>query len=317
MSPRSAAASAASDRAAPTAAAAAALRTGLEGRLRAAAAHALRGGGEMGVALAFLPTGERVRWNADALFPTASVIKVAIVAELFAQAAEGRVALDTPVRVIDEALVAGSGVLSLLSPGVVLPLRDLATLAIAVSDNTASNLVLAHVGGPDAVNARMHHAWGLPDTTLHRPIRFFLGPDDPPFTATGTPDDQLRLLTLLAEGRLHDARVSDQVLRLMGEVRDGEMLPRFLPVNPYAAPSGVAAAETTAPLTIAHKTGAITGVRNDVALIRRGSDTLAICVFTRNVPDDRWTAANAGCEAAARVGKLVCDHFFGGGGTER
>jgi beta-lactamase class A len=112
MSPRSAAASAASDRAAPTAAAAAALRTGLEGRLRAAAAHALRGGGEMGVALAFLPTGERVRWNADALFPTASVIKVAIVAELFAQAAEGRVALDTPVRVTDEALVAGSGVLA-------------------------------------------------------------------------------------------------------------------------------------------------------------------------------------------------------------
>jgi hypothetical protein len=33
--------------------------------------------------------------------------------------------------------------------------------------------------------------------------------------------------------------VSDQVLRLMGEVRDGEMLPRFLPVNPYAAPLGV------------------------------------------------------------------------------
>ena len=72
----------------------------------------------LGVAARFLPTGETVFYRADDLFPTASVIKVAIVTELFLREAEGRLDTRTPVTVADDALVGGSGVLAHLTlPG--------------------------------------------------------------------------------------------------------------------------------------------------------------------------------------------------------
>ena len=86
----------------------------------------------MGVALTFLPTGTSLFLNADEVFPTASVIKVAVVAEVFTQAAEGRLLLDERIPVTDDALVGGSGVLSLLTPGLRLPLRAALTYSIGV-----------------------------------------------------------------------------------------------------------------------------------------------------------------------------------------
>lgn len=274
--------------------------------------------GALGVAATFLPTGESVFAHPDDVFPTASVIKIAIVAELFTQAAEKRVDLDAPVTITDDDLVAGSGVLSLLAPGLTLRLRDLATLAIAVSDNTASNLCLNHVGGPAIVNKRMQSAWGMTNTVIHRPIRFVRTGRDrsahgggPVYehTATGTPRDFLRLLTLLANGAVHDRAVSDQTLRLLGETQDNTLLPRYLAVNPYADDLGVGPAA----FSVRHKTGAVGGVRNDAGLITRagGGGTLAVCVFTKGVTDGRWTPANAGSEAVARIGQLLCEHFFG------
>ena len=53
---------------------------------------------------------------------------VASAADRDRQAAERRLDLDAPMTVTDASLVEGSGVLSLLTPGLILPLRDLAML---------------------------------------------------------------------------------------------------------------------------------------------------------------------------------------------
>src|SRR5262249_41689596 len=151
---------------------------------------------------------ETVFYNSDEVFPTASVIKIAIVSELFTQEAEGRLSRQERVTVTEPEFIAGSGVLSLLTPGLTLPLADLAMLTICISDNTASNLCLRAVGGPDAVNRRMSEAWGLTATTIHRPIKFDLTPDDPPHTATGSPRDMMTLVAALANGEVHSRTVS-------------------------------------------------------------------------------------------------------------
>ena len=263
-------------------------------------------GGTLGVAATFLPTGESVWLNADTVFPTASVIKVAIVAELMTQVAEGRLDLDTPVMVSPNEIVGGSGVLSVLTMPLTLPLRDLVMLTISESDNTASNRCLQAVGGPSVVNARMRAAWGMTDTTIHRPIKFALEPGDPPATATGTPRDMLALLTRLANGEVHNRETSNAVLELMGHVTDNDLLGRFLEVNPYAGDLRV----ETPPFILRHKTGAVTGVRNDAAVIERTGEILAVCVYTKKVKDTRWTAAHAGAEVVAQVGKLLADYFW-------
>jgi hypothetical protein len=160
----------------------------------------------------------------------------------------------------------------------------------------------------------MRDEWGMTGTTIHRPIRFHLNPADPPHTATGTPRDHLTLMVRLAEGRIGPRPdVAENVLRLLAETQDSSMLPRHLPISRHASALGLPAP----PFTVRHKTGGVTGVRNDAGLVTRknrdGADeTLAICVFTRDLRDARWTPANAGDEAVAEVGRLACEHFFGG-----
>jgi beta-lactamase class A len=264
-------------------------------------------GGTLGAAATFLPTGEAVSYRADVEFPTASVIKIAIITELFLQVESGALSAESLVEIPESAFVPGSGVLADLTPGLSLPLGDLATLTISVSDNTASNLCLAAVGGPSAVNARMHDTWGMKNTTIHRPIKFALGPDDPRYTATSTPQDMQTLVQHLGEGTIIPQAVCDQVIRRLGYVVDGELLPRYLDVNPYASDQHL----EDPPFVVRHKGGAINGVRGDAGLITRGDETLAVCVFTKEVADGRWTAVNRGSEAVARVGRTLSDYFFG------
>lgn len=252
----------------------------------------LGAGGVLGVAARFAPTGETVHWRADEVFPTASCIKIAIVHEVLAQGLD----LAQPVTVAPEDAVGGSGVLADLTLPLTLTLGDLATLAISVSDNTASNLCLRAAGGPDAVNARLA-GWGLAAIRIHRPIRFFLGPDDPPHTATGTPAAFLEMLPRLHEG----------VWSRMALVHDTEMLARPLTLNPFADALGVARPA----FAVRHKPGAVTGVRNDVGRIEQGGRALDIAVFTKGCPDPRWSVDNAGCLVVARVAALLVDRFFG------
>lgn len=249
------------------------------------------GGGTLGLAAAF--AGESVRYQAETLFPTASSIKIAIVEEVFRQGLD----LAQPITVTEADFVGGSGVLASLAPGVTLPLGDLATLAITVSDNTASNLCLRAVGGPEAVNARLA-SWGCTQTKIHRPIKFQLEESDPPHTATGTPDDFLKIL----------AQLGPETKARMAQVSDTAMLPRLLGVNAYATDLRVA----PPPFKVAHKPGAVSGVRNDVGFIEQNGKTLTVAVFTKGCPDPRWTVENAGCLAVARAVEHLTERFFRG-----
>ena len=287
-------------------------RTELDARLRAC--EETLDGGTLGLAALFLPTGEALYYNADETFPTASTIKVAIVAELLVQRETKRLPdawfENAAIEITPADLVGGSGVLShLTTPGLRLSLSDLALLTLKISDNTASNLCLKTVGGPDAVNQAMHNAWQMPGTRIHRPIKFHIdiAAGDAPHTATGTPRDMCVFMEQVAKRTLHSAPVSEQMEEWLLTVSDAEMLGRHLNVNPYAG--DLENAEP--PFVVAHKPGAVTGVRNDAGIIRRGEAALAICIYTKNCSDLRWTPANRGTEAVAAASKIVVRHFFG------
>lgn len=235
------------------------------------------GGGVLSVAAEC--GGEVFSFHSDRVLPTASSIKIAIVEEVFRQGLD----LAQPVVVTEADYVPGSGVLATLTPGLALPLGDLATLAITVSDNTASNLCLRAVGGPEAVNARLLEG-GCTATKIHRPICFALQPGDPPHTATGTTQDFVRIL----------GKLGPETLRRMRQVSDTAMLPRFL--TGYSC---------------AHKPGAVTGIRNDVGQVERDGKKLTLAIFTQGCPDLRWSVENVGCLVVAKVAQRLTERFFG------
>src|SRR5206468_9904095 len=105
----------------------------------------------------------------DELFPSASVIKLPLVMTLYADATRGLIDLDERVAVGDR--IDGSGVLRHMRDVERLSLRDLAMLAIIVSDNTATNRLIERIGvdrGGDWLRE-----WGCPKARLSRKVYDF------------------------------------------------------------------------------------------------------------------------------------------------
>jgi beta-lactamase class A len=244
---------------------------------------------------------EPILFRADDIFPTASVMKLAVLVEYLAQVAAGELAPDRQVVVRAGDQVGGSGVLKDMQPGLRLTLHDLATLAITVSDNSAANLLIERVGGLARINARLR-ALGLRNTTMGRPFIF-----DTPSDNTGSPADFLRLLLLLARHQLISPAVSHQMLDLMRRQQFMEYIPRYLPYHPFAAEYGLAQT-----VTIANKVGMLRGTVNDAAIITTPTVSYALVIFTRHCQDTTPDPDNEGALLVGRLSRRVYDYFLGG-----
>src|SRR5439155_20878941 len=123
--------------------------------------------GVLGVAILDLSTGRTLFLNADEVLPTASSIKIAILAELYHQAQQGKLKLTDAYTLQSSDLVGGSGITGALTPGVTrLTLRDVAALMISVSDNSATNVIIDRIG-MENINALLD-SLGLAHTRLRR-----------------------------------------------------------------------------------------------------------------------------------------------------
>lgn len=245
--------------------------------------------------------GRRIAYRADEVFPTASTIKLPILLQLARRVSEAH--LDWGLRVeIDEAnRVAGAGVLNDFDPGLLLTVRDLATLMVAASDNTAANQCIELVG-VEPVNASLRE-WGCVATALHRKVSFAPNPS-PPHFGTGTPRDFALLLERLARGELLAPDATRVALDILRRQQLTDLVARYLPYDPLRAREAPDQA-----LTLYSKSGWITGVRNDVALVRAEGVCYVVAIFTRDCQDQRSGPENEGAIAVARASRIVWEPF--------
>src|SRR5205814_1836387 len=129
--------------------------------------------GVLGVAIEDLTTGQKFSLREDEVFAQASSIKIAVLAELYrqdqqsAQGASGKAKLSDLYTVQASDLVPDSDIMGGLTPSVTkITNRDLATMMVAVSDNSATNVLIDRVG-MENVN-RMLDSLNLPHTRLRR-----------------------------------------------------------------------------------------------------------------------------------------------------
>ncbi len=115
-------------------------------------------------------SGKSVEINADKPVPTASMIKIPILIELFrqieaSQKRDGKLKINNPV-VLDEIYkTSGSGELQYGQFGFKTSLNEMANLMITTSDNTATNLILDQIGGKDGLN-RAFREWGVKNSVM-------------------------------------------------------------------------------------------------------------------------------------------------------
>jgi len=247
--------------------------------------------GVVGYAVRNLDTGERLSLRGDETFPTASLIKVAILVTVYDAAAKKALSLDDPLSLLAVDQVPGAGVLQFMHPGLTVTVHDGAWLMATLSDNTATNLLLQKVG-MRSVWAKME-SLGLPHTKVHHLV--FRGdltsvaPDSSKKYGLGvsTPNEMATLFALLAAGKAVSPAADSAMLDILEHNIDGDMLQRFA--------NGIRAA---------HKTGAVDDARTECSLFYLRGRVIT-CVFTRENADTRWVLDNEAQVTLARMGEAV------------
>ncbi|TVP49201.1 MAG: serine hydrolase [Halomonas sp.] len=110
-------------------------------------------GGELGVYVQNLATGEAYSWRADQPWYLASLIKIPVAAQVLAERQAGTLSLDERLTLKRSDFVDGAGATNWHDPGTPISIRYLMEQMITVSDNTASDMLIDRVG-LEAVNER-------------------------------------------------------------------------------------------------------------------------------------------------------------------
>jgi beta-lactamase class A len=239
--------------------------------------------GVMGVAIEDLTTGQKFLLHEDEVFPQASSIKIAVLAELYHQAqlsagvASGKAKLTDLYVVNQKDLVQDSDIMSGLTPGVTrVTNRDLATMMVAVSDNSAANVLIDRVG-MENVNALLD-SLGLTHTRLRRKMMDLKAASEGRENIS-TPREMMTLLDQIYRGKVLNKEMTDDFLKMLS-------------THKYSAisrdlPEGIRSAD---------KPGELEGVRTDSGIVFAANRSYVISVMTsylHNEPD--------GAEAIARI----------------
>lgn len=230
--------------------------------------------GVLGVAIEDLTTGKTYFLHGDDVFPQASSIKIAVLAELYRQAqlakqgASGSARLDDLYTVQATDLVQDSDIMGGLTPGVTrVTNRDLATMMVAVSDNSATNILIDHIG-MEKVN-EMLEGLGLKHTRLRRKMMDIeaarMGREN-----ISTPREMMMLLDAIYRGKLLNKEMTDDFFTMLATHKDS-WIPKQLPSS----------------LRIADKPGALEGVRNDSGIVFVRGRPFVLCVMTTYLSDER------------------------------
>jgi len=233
--------------------------------------------GVLGVAILDLGGGQKFLLHGDDVFPQASSIKVAVLAELYRQAQAGKLKLTDLYTVQAADLVPDSTIVGGLTPGVTrITLRDLATMMVAVSDNSATNVLIDRVG-MENVNALMD-SLGLTHTRLRRKMMDLKTASEGRENIS-TPAEMMTLLEDLYRGKVLNKEMTADFFVMLSTPKSS-FIPRDLPEG----------------LKIANKPGELEGVRNDSGVVFVENRPYVICVLTTYLHRER-----DGEEAIAKI----------------
>jgi beta-lactamase class A len=253
-----------------------------------------------GIYVKSLESGDEIAIDADRQMETMSTIKIPLMVEALEQVKAGKFKLTDKYTFVQADSQPGTGTIQRLDPGAVMTVKDLITMMIIVSDNTATEVLYRMVGGPEAVNARMD-ALGLKTTrAMNIPSKWFallnaarsretFARDGQHPFGLSTPREMGTLLEKMERGTLVDKPSSDLMLQIMRGQVYRTRIPRYL--TGYRVP---------------HKTGDfLPYVGDDVGVLEAPGRTIVISVFTGNHAGSGEMLENA----IGLIAKEVADYF--------
>src|SRR5215207_2867067 len=225
--------------------------------------------GSVSVAVKDLGSGRGAVLSGDREMEAASLFKLLVLYSVF----EAQLPLTSELVITEQARGYDLGTLE-LGVGETLSVSEALERMVTISDNSSAIMLGSRIGAPRIT--RNIAALGL-DTTYYSLERM-----------TTSAVDMLRLLELVGRGDAVSASASSEMVHLLLRQRVNDRLPRLLP-------DGV---------RVAHKTGNLPGIVNDVGLVYGQNSTVAVAALISDTTDEAAAAA-----AIARLA-LVAHTYF-------
>ncbi len=219
--------------------------------------------GEVGVVIKDLETDWQFSHQPQALFASASIVKVPIMAACFIAADENKLDLKRQVTLRARDKLSGSGELKKAAAGSVFSVEELIGFMIYNSDNTAANM-LTNVVGMNYFNSSFK-AMGLKNTNMARRVADYYARNKGVENFTTT-EDMSVILDKIYHGQLINKDISDKCLKLLTLSKINDRINKYLPAE----------------LTIAHKTGLERTVCHDMGIVFTPQGDFLICVLTKH-----------------------------------
>lgn len=225
-----------------------------------------------GVVVHDLTSGRSATLHPDKVFYAASLYKLAVLYEVYRQVDDGRLRLEQPVVITEDAAAWDLGPLASLgwSAGTVITLQQALEAMITVSDNATAVLLADLVG------------WHQIDASLRELGLTTMRVNDPTLPVTAA--DLARLLARIACGQAVSAEASEAMVALLSRQRVRDRLPAQLPPD----------------VVVAHKTGNWTTATHDAGIVFGTRSTYVIVVLS----DLPWQS-----EPIATLSRIVYDYL--------
>ena len=256
--------------------------------------------GTVGLYVEVMDTGEVFEINPDYVFPSASVIKIPMLALLLRDVQEKRADWNAPRAIAPNNRVGGTGILVSLDADYAPSLSVLATLMITLSDNTATNEIMDIIG-IDRFN-QFCRDMGYSHIMLMRKMLDFesIKQGRNNYMCAG---EAGRLLSSIAKGEFVNKEVCETIIGIMERQQCLNKLPALLPAIPSWASKEERTNMKPGTVLVANKTGDLTGIQHDVGVFTLPDGRrYVIAMFTGGLASDR-----DGIMAIAKVSRAVYD----------
>lgn len=238
--------------------------------------------GNVSVIIKDFEIGESIKINENDIFPSASMIKIPIIIELFSRVISGEISLQERISLKSADKVGGFGILKEFDEGVELTYKDLAMLMIVLSDNVATNILIDELK-IENINSTIKDM-NLKSTSLQRKMMDSKAKLEGLDNYTSASD-----LLIMFESILKNNSY-EKILDIMTRQQCNNKLPYLIDEN----------------IKFAHKTGDLPGVEHDGGIMFINDRPIIVIVLTKNLEDN-----NDGVELNNYIGKCVYEYYKG------
>lgn len=248
--------------------------------------------GDIGVYVKNLRTGKVAAFNADTVFPTASMVKVTILIGIQDKIEKGQLEYHQPLEYKDSLYYAGEDILGSFKSGEKIGLNKVMMLSLTTSDNTASLWLQSLAGGGTRINELLD-SLGLVDTRVNSrtPGR----KENQQLYGWGqtTPREMGTLMEKIYRGEVINKKASEKMIRLLGRNYNDEQAIAEIP--PY--------------IFVASKNGCVNASRSEILLVMAPHGPYIFSVQTKNLQDQSWDNTNEAWALTHRLSALCWNYF--------